>query len=58
VFGVLALVLAVSLDPPEGTTRRYEWRLVALGVGLIIAGVPFGVTSYRIGSGQIDDLES
>jgi uncharacterized membrane protein HdeD (DUF308 family) len=58
VFGVLALVLAFSLDPPEGTTRRYEWRLVALGVALIIAGGSFGVASYRIGSGQIDDVES
>ena len=39
-----------------GNAGRYEARTILLGVALVVAGGWMCFTSYRIGSGKIDDV--
>jgi hypothetical protein len=53
--GAGALVVAFSVDVDGG---RFEVRAFAASVALIVAGVGMGYNAYRIGTGQIADVDS
>jgi len=54
--GVMALLVAFTAEAPDGSAR-YEVRVMVLGGILIAAAVWAAVAAYRIGTGQIADVD-
>jgi uncharacterized membrane protein HdeD (DUF308 family) len=54
-LGVIALIVTFVGAP--ATASGVSVRLVIAGIAFIIAGVVSAVNAYRIGSGQIADVE-
>lgn len=53
---VLSIIAGGEIDTVTRTGPRYEARTILLGVALVAAGGWMCFTSYRIGSGKIDDI--
>jgi hypothetical protein len=54
-IGAVAIALTSDGDPAGG---RFRLKALVVAGGLIVAGVFSAVAAYRIGSGQIDDIDS
>ena len=54
--GAIALAIALTAETPEGAGRA-EIRVLALAIVLMVAGVWCAVAAYRIGTGQIADVD-
>jgi hypothetical protein len=56
--GAAALLVALTVDVPDDSARRrYDVRVILLGIVLIGAGLVSAYNAYRIGTGQIADID-
>jgi hypothetical protein len=59
--GAILLIVAFSAEPRSevtaGIEQRYELRAIVLGVAVVAAGAFSGYNAYRIGTGQVDDVD-
>ena len=53
---VLSIIAGSEIDTVTRSGPRYEARTILLGIALVAAGGWMCFTSYRIGSGKIDDI--
>jgi hypothetical protein len=56
VLGIGAMIVAFSAGEP-GAGLRFEVKTLAVAIGLVIMGGSFLFNAYRIGTGQIADVE-
>ncbi|MDB4956208.1 MAG: hypothetical protein JWO36_3777 [Myxococcales bacterium] len=55
--GAAALLVAFTATPEAGPARG-EIRVILLGGAMIVAGIASAITSYKIATGKILDLDS
>jgi multisubunit Na+/H+ antiporter MnhB subunit len=52
----LAIALLAPYEPGDGT-RVYSGKVIVLGIAMVLAGIGGLYNAYRIGSGQVADVD-
>jgi hypothetical protein len=55
-LGIVAVIVGVTAGDPAGSSR-YEIKALAAGIALVLTGGSFLVSAWRVGTGQVADVE-
>jgi hypothetical protein len=56
-LGIGALIVALTVGEPETGSARYEIKVLVAGIVLTLTGGAFLVSSWRIGTGRVADVD-